>query len=290
MRCIVTGGAGFIGSNLVDTLVKEHDVICLDKDKNGYWNENAENHIGNICDSSMVDDLCKNVDKVFHLAAEVKIQNTINDPASCYESNVNGTVNLLEACRKNEVKSFVFSSTSAIYKNAWLIQPEDSPEYPYLNPYATSKKMSEDLCKSYAEIYNINTKILRYFNVYGNRQHENGNYAPVLGIFLKQKQEGKDLTITGDGNQTRDFVHVNDVVSANILAADCEEFSGRIYNVGSGISFSIKDIANIVSSKQIYIEERTGEIKHSRASINRIQSELKWTPKMNLKSWLEERL
>jgi len=292
MKYLVTGGAGFIGSNLVDELINQgHEVVCLDINDKGYWNEQAENHIGwDVCDSTKVNELMKKIDVVFHFAAEVKIQETIQNPTKCYKTNVIGTAVVLDAAKKHGVKKVVFSSTSAIYKCEWLVQPEDSAEDASLSPYASSKKSAEDLCKLYSNCYGLNTTILRYFNVYGNRQHTEGQYAPVVGIFMRQKNERKPLTITGDGSQRRDFVHVDDVVNANILASQNFEKSGEIYNVGSGRNHSVQEIADIISPIQTYIDKREGEIESTQAIISKIEVDLNWAPEVSLEEWLQNEL
>jgi len=291
MRYLVTGGAGFIGSNLVDELINQgHEVVCVDWNGEGYWNENASNWIWDICDSEKMNIIMKDIDAVFHLAAEVKIQETMADPIKCYNTNVIGTSVVLEAARKRGVKNVVLSSTSAIYKCEWLIQPEGSVEDPSLNPYASSKKSAEDLCKLYSTCYGLNTTILRYFNVYGNRQHTEGQYAPVLGIFMKQKDENKPLTITGDGSQRRDFVHVSDVVKANILASQNFEKPGEIYNVGSGKNYSVQEIADMICPIQTYIDKRKGEIQSTQSIIDKIKKDLNWEPEVCLEEWLHNEL
>jgi len=292
MRYLVTGGAGFIGSNLVDELINQgNEVVCLDINDKGYWNEQAENYIGwDVCDSTKMNILMEGVNTLFHLAAEVKIQETIADPVKCYNTNVIGTSVVLEAARKHGVKKVVFSSTSAIYKCDWLIQPEESAEDSSLNPYASSKRSAEDLCKLYSTCYGMNTTILRYFNVYGNRQHTEGQYAPVLGIFMRQRDENKPLTITGDGKQKRDFVHVDDVVNANILASQNFEKSGEIYNVGSGKNHSVQEIADMICPIQTYIDKREGEIESTQAIISKIKDDLNWAPEVSLEEWLQNEL
>ena len=291
MRYLVTGGAGFIGSNLVDELINQgHEVVCVDLNDEGYWNEHATNWIWNVCDFEKMNYLMEDVDAVFHLAAEVKIQETIADPVKCYNTNVIGTSVVLEAARKHGVKKVVFSSTSAIYKCDWLIQPEESAEDSSLNPYASSKRSAEDLCKLYSTCYGMNTTILRYFNVYGNRQHTEGQYAPVLGIFMRQRDENKPLTITGDGKQKRDFVHVSDVVKANILASQNFEKSGEIYNVGSGKNHSVQEIADMICPIQTYIDKREGEIQTTQSIINKIKGDLNWEPEVCLEEWLQNEL
>jgi len=290
MNCLVTGGAGFIGSNLVDELLSQgHNVICLDKNKDGYWNDKANNHVGDITDHELVGRLMKNIDCVFHLAAMVQIQETIDNPTECYRTNVLGTANLLEAAKKNSVDNFVFASTSAIYDGSLYSQYEGALEDSSLSPYASSKKSGEEMCKVYSRLFSLTTTMLRFFNVYGERQHSQGQYAPVIGIFMKQKSEGKKLTITGDGKQRRDFVNVKDVVRALILAKS-NAWPGRFFNVGSGINHSVQDIADMISEDQTYIEKRIGEAESTKSCIDRIQKELNWNPEIKLEDWLEKTL
>ena len=292
MKALVTGGAGFIGSNLINELIsQDYEVVCLDINPHGHWNKNTANYVGDVCNYPLVDSLMKDVDYVFHLAADVRIQDCIKNPIQCYHNNVIGTATVLEAARNNDVRNVVFSSTCAIYECKWLVQSEGSPEDASLNPYASSKKSGEDLCKLYSTSYGLHTTILRYFNVYGERQHTSGQYAPVVGVFMKQQDQGLPLTITGDGSQRRDFIHVNDVVQANILAArsvmsptDCK--TAEIYNVGSGVNYSIKEIADTISTEQEYIDKRTGEIQATQAEITKIKEFFGWTPKVNLREWL----
>ncbi len=288
MNILITGGAGFIGSNLVDRLIEQgHTVTCLDINPHGYWNESAKNYIGDICNHTLVDSLMKDIDYVFHMAADVRIQDAILNPIHCYETNVHGTVTLLEAARNNNVKNFVFSSTSAVYECNHMVQGEDSKLCPTLNPYASSKYAGEDLCRMYSKLYGLHTTILRYFNVYGDRQHTTGQYAPVLGVFMKQNEEGLPLTVTGKGEQRRDFVHVSDVVNANILVAEKNTTASRVYNVGSGVSYSIKEIANMISQNITYINERSGEVFATQAMIEKIK-DLGWKPQVNLQEWIKD--
>jgi UDP-glucose 4-epimerase len=290
MKCLVTGGAGFIGSNLVDELINDgHNVVCLDINENGHWNNEAENHVGDVCDYVLVDSIMLDVDCVFHLAAELRIQETIETPVKCYNTNVMGTVIALDIARKHNVSKFILSSTSAIYKCDRLTQSENSSEE-CLVPYASSKKAAEEICKLYSDLYGVHTTIFRYFNVYGKRQHTEGQYAPVLGIFMKQKENGDDITITGDGSQRRDFVHVTDVVRANILAMVGNNSAGRLYNVGGGFNYSIQEIANMISTKQTYIDKRAGEINSTHANVDRIKKELNWKTTVDMSSWIKGEL
>jgi len=285
-KVLVTGGAGFIGSNLIDELVRQdYDVTCLDINPHGHLNKNAANILGDVCNYELVDSLMKDVDYVFHLAADVKIGECIENPIHCYENNVVGTAVALQAARVNKVKKFIFSSTSAIYKSGWRIFLENGPEEP-LNPYSSSKKCGEEMCKIYSDLYGLHTVSLRYFNVYGPRQHTEGQYSPVLGIFTRQRDENKPLTIVGDGEQTRDFVHVSDVAKANISAAEQCNTTAEVYNVGTGEEYSVKEIADMICPLQTHIDQRPGEVKYSRAGIMKIENDFGWKPSIDLKEGL----
>ena len=290
MKVMVTGGAGFIGSNLIDHLIENgYDVVSVDINPDGYWNDKSENYIGDVCDFALIEKLTKGVDFIFHLAAETQIQVAIENPEKCYSTNIMGTCSVLNSARKNNIKKVILSSTSAIYKCDWTIQPEDSKEN-CLNPYSDSKKSSEEMCKLYSKLYGVDTIIFRYFNVYGNRQHTEGQYAPVIGIFLRQYEKGEPLTIVGDGSQKRDFIHIDDVINANMLAIEKETKPGSIYNVGSGNNISIQKLADIISPNQSYIEKRLGEINSTCATIHSIEKDLNWSPTINFEKWLKKKI
>lgn len=307
MKCIVTGGAGFIGSNLVDKLIQDgHEVTVIDNESsdahdNFYWNEKANNYKYNVCDYIMCSDVFKRhkPDIVFHLAAEARIQPCIDDPLKAVESNVVGTTTILELCRKYKVKRLVFSSTSSAYGLKNNTPSNENMLADCLNPYSATKVAGEEMCKMYSKLYGLETVILRYFNVYGERQPVKGQYAPVIGIFKRQKDLNQSLTIVGDGEQRRDFVHVSDVIYANILAATkiFDEWQidgtkqtiyqfGQIYNVGTGINYSIKDIAKMISKDYKHIESRVGEARITLADISKIQKQLDWKPKIKLNEWI----
>lgn len=297
MKCIVTGGAGFIGSNLVDELIKSgHDVTVIDNEssdshENFYWNPKAHNYKYNINDYVMCSDVFHrhNPDVVFHMAAESRIQPCINDPLKAIETNVVGTTTMLDLSRRYKVKRFVFSSTSAAYglKNQSPLQEDMVPDC--LNPYSVSKVSGEEVCKMYSKLYNLQTVIFRYFNVYGERQPIKGQYAPVIGIFQRQKRNNEPLTVVGDGEQRRDFIHVLDVVKANIIAATQDKInSANIYNVGSGINYSVNELASIVGGETLYLPAREGESKVTLANITKIKNDLNWFPTIKLEKWLEE--
>ena len=223
-RSLVTGGAGFIGSNLVDKLLAEgHEVVVIDNEYSDahdqfYWNDRAENHKFDICDYENTRPLYDGVDYVFHIAAEARIQPAIENPIRAVQINCVGTTTVLQCSREAGVKKVMYSSTSSAYGMGKIPNAECHPE-DCLNPYSVSKVAGEKLCKMYTDLFGLKTVIFRYFNVYGERQPLRGQYAPVIGIFLRQMKAGEKLTIVGDGEQRRDFTHVSDVVQANYLAA-----------------------------------------------------------------------
>mgnify|MGYP003114000255 CR=1 FL=1 len=298
MKCLVTGGAGFIGSNLVDRLINEgHQVIVIDNESSDaheefYWNEKAENHKLDICDYENIYDLFEGVDVVFHLAAEARIQPTIVNPRLAVNSNVIGTFNILEAARHQNVKRVVYSSTSSAYglKNKPPLSEEMKKDC--LNPYSVTKTCGEEMALMYSSLYNLETVVFRYFNVYGNRQPLKGQYAPVVGIFLRQRGQKTPLTIVGDGTQRRDFTHVDDIVEANIRASDLlnSKCVGEIINVGTGINHSILELAELIDDNHVYLKSRRGEAEVTLASTKKIFQVFNWKPKNKLTTWVKKQI
>jgi UDP-glucose 4-epimerase len=295
MRYLVTGGCGFIGSHLVDRLINEgNSVIVIDNlsaisNEEFYFNPNAEYHHHDIRDFEKILPLFKDVDCVFHLAAESRIQPIIDNPQLAVDVNVLGTCNILEASRKHGVKRIMYSSTSAAYglKNTPPLS-EDMPT-DCLNPYSYTKIMGEELCKMYYKIWGLETVIFRYFNVYGERQPIKGQYAPVVGLFIQQKNRGEALTIVGDGEQRRDFTYVHDIVEANILAAKSEnkEIFASVLNVGTGENLSVNELADLISDNKVYIPQRPGESRETKANNKKISALLNWNPTKTLTEWLK---
>jgi len=306
MKALVTGGAGFIGSNLVDRLVADgHDVTVIDNESSDahdqfYWNPAAKNYKYDINDYTMVRKLYEGVDTVFHLAAEARIQPCIEDPLKAVEANMLGTASVLQCARVCGVKRVIYSSTSSAYglKNTPPLvetMPNDC-----LNPYSVSKTGGEELCKMYSKLYGLETIIFRYFNVYGERQPLRGQYAPVIGIFLRQRAAGEPMTIVGDGEQRRDFTHVSDVVEANIKASQfvAPEYLvendivyrvwewGQIYNIGTGTNHSVNQIAALMGGETVNIAPRPGESRITLANSNKAKRHLGWTPKVRLEDWI----
>jgi len=294
-KSLVTGGAGFIGSNLVDTLLElGHEVVCVDNEsaesnEEFYWNPKAYNVKADIVDYTAMKNCMTGIDYVFHLAAESRIQPAILNPIEAVTKNCVGTCTILQAAREVGVKKVIYSSTSSGYG---FNEPPNNEEQPddCLNPYSVSKVAGEKLCKMYTNLFGLKTISFRYFNVYGERQPLKGQYAPVIGIFLRQRAADESLTIVGDGEQRRDFTHVSDVVQANILAATKdidEELYGTLFNVGNGQNYSINEIADKISDNQVNIPPRIGEARTTLANNNKLKSVLGWEPKVNLMEWIE---
>ena len=293
MKCLVTGGAGFIGSHLTDKLIElGHDVVVIDNESSDsnekfYWNHKAKNYVEDISNYKTTEHLYKDVDFVFHFAAKSRMQPAINNPIESVKTNTLGTITALECARKNNVKRFIYSSTSSAYGNNLSPQNETYLD-DCLNIYSASKTAGENFCKIYSNLYGLKTIVLRYFNVYGDRQPLKGEYAPVIGLFLKQKAMGLPLTIVGDGLQKRDFTNVVDIVKANILASNLDFLNfGSIYNVGYGKNYSIIDIAKMISDDIKYISPRLGEAKETLADINKLNIDFGWKPEIKLEEWIK---
>lgn len=293
MKALVTGGAGFIGSHIVDRLISMgSEVIVIDNEYSDneqfYWREDTENHKYSICDYNNTRPLYDGVDYVFHCAAEARIGPAIENPINAMHINAVGTCTVLQCAREAGVKKVIYSSTSAAYGLNQSPNVETQPN-DCLNPYSVSKVAGEELCKMYTRLYALPTVIFRYFNVYGERAPRKGQYAPVVGIFMRQNESGEPLTIVGDGHQRRDFVYVGDVANANIMAAisnlDYESY-GQVYNVGTGTNYSISQIARQISDNTINIAPRPGEARTSLAVISKITKTFGWQPKMKLEDWI----
>jgi len=292
MKCLVTGGAGFIGSNLVDKLIDlNHEVVVIDNEsaeqnESFYWNKDASNYRYDICDYNKIESLFLGVECVFHLAAQSRIQPSIIDPEKTFKVNCNGTLNILKASVENGISKFIYSSTSSYYGLKNEIPFNEDMDRDCLNPYSFTKIFGEDLCKMYSQIYKLNVTIFRYFNVYGPRQPVKGEYAPVVGIFQKQRKAGKMLTVIGDGMQTRDYTHVDDVISANLLAMDKTLNIFEIFNVGTGKKYSVLDLAKLIGGEIDFLPQRLGEARDTQADISKITKVLKWRPTVGLNDWI----
>ncbi len=290
----MTGGAGFIGSHLVDALVaKGHEVVVLDNFSTGRP-ENLE-HVKNSiqivkCDLGTLGDWHKNfkgVDWVFHLAALADIVPSIQHPEAYFRANVDGTFNVLQACIKAETKRFLYSASSSCYGIPDSYPTSELAEIRPQYPYALTKRIGEELVMHWAQVYKIPTLSLRFFNVFGPRSRTSGTYGAVFGVFLAQKLAAQPFTVVGDGNQTRDFTFVTDIVAALIAAAESDR-KGEIYNVGSGNTTSVNKLVELLEGDIIYIPKRPGEPDCTFADITKIKKEIDWVPKVSVEEGITE--
>ena len=298
-RVIVTGGAGFIGSNLVDWLLSSElatHVTVIDNESSDaheqfYYNDDAEYWDYDICDYNKIEPLFKDIDFVFHLAAEARIMPAIENPTKAVKTNVLGTCNVLQAARTHNVKRVMYSSTSSAYglvNDPPLMEtmPRDC-----LNPYSVSKCSGEDLCKMYSNLFGLETVIFRYFNVYGNRQPIKGPYAPVMGIFNRQVTNNEPMTVVGDGLQERDYVNVQDVCRANVMAAysDNPDIVGETFNIGSGKNYSVLDLVHMIGGDDadyVHIDDRPGEARSTLADTTKAREVFYWEPEIKLEDYI----
>ena len=294
---IVTGGAGFIGSHIVEKLKRlDHMVVVIDNEysdnDNFHWRKDTLNVNIDITDYKALKKAFTGADYIFHCAAEARIGPAIENPVNALNINTIGTCNVLQCAREVGAKKVLYSSTSSGYGLNEAPNVETQPD-DCLNPYSVSKIAGEKLCKMYTDLYGLNTIIFRYFNVFGERAPRKGQYAPVTGIFLRQKAAGEPLTIVGDGEQRRDYIYVKDVANANIMAAISnpdDDAYGQVYNIGSGKNYSVNEIASFISDDTINIPPRIGEARNSLANIDKIQKTFAWKPEVDVEQWIKTQL
>lgn len=293
MNVLVTGGAGFIGSHLTDALAPDHDVTVLDDFSSGS-RENVHPSAtvveGDIRDRRRLNRAARDVDVIFHEAASVSVDRSVENPELSHEINVDATLSTLEAARREDARC-VLASSAAIYGQPERIPIDESEPTTPASPYGIEKLSVDHYARVYDDIYDLPTVALRYFNVYGPRQTAS-DYSGVISVFLEQAREGRPITVHGDGSQTRDFVHVEDVVQANLLAMETDHV-GEAYNVGTGRAISIDDLATAVrdvtgsDSEIVYTEARSADIERSRADVGKARSMLGYEPMTALKDGLE---
>lgn len=291
-KAVVTGGAGFVGSHVVDALIKEGFAVSVIDDLSGGKRENVHKdatlHVVDVRDSKAIAPIIAGSEFVFHLAALPRVQYSIEYPEETNSVNVDGTLAVLKASKDAGVTRVVYAASSSAYGNQETLPlSEDVPPQP-LSPYALQKYVGELYCRVFSEVYGLPTVSLRFFNVYGSRLDPEGAYALVIGKFLKQKKEGTPLTITGDGEQTRDFTHVQDIVRGMILAARSEHVGkGEVINLGRGQEVSVNALAELIGGTAVHIEPRL-EPRHTRADITRAKELLNWAPEVSLEEGVAE--
>ena len=283
MNVLVTGGCGFVGSNLVDILIEQNNnVVVIDNLITGK-KENCNPKASYIFDdyrdvlSGHQPDSLKKIDVIFHLAAMPRIQPSFEDPLYTFNNNAYGTAILCEFAKKHDAR-IVYAGSSSFYGGV------------YLNPYSFSKWVGEEVCKMYSKIYGVSSCIVRFFNVYGPRHLSVGPYSTVVGIFERQYEAGMPLTVTGDGEQRRDFTHVGDICRG-MIAVSTQNHEGRVFNLGTGTNYSINELARMFTGAEIkYISKRPGEARNTLADISEIKTETNWSPEYNLEDYIKEKV
>jgi len=300
IRYLVTGGAGFIGSNIVEELLKRGDFVrVLDNFSTGRRSnlDKFKNDIdlieGDIRSYHVVQKACQGIDFVLHQAALPSVPRSIFDPITSNDVNVNGTLNILHAAKECNVKRVIYASSSSVYgDNPKSPKSEDFIPNPK-SPYAVSKLTGEYYCKVFHQIYGLETVSLRYFNVFGLRQDPNSQYAAVIPKFLKMIKNGQSPTIHGDGNQSRDFTFVKNNVDANLIACTAPNAAGKVFNIACGESYSLNQLVELLNNilgtniQPQYGPERSGDVKHSLADISRAKEDLNYRPLVMFKEGLK---
>lgn len=298
-KALVTGGAGFIGSHLVEDLVSAGcRVVVLDNLSSGNFanlepvKDRIEFHNNDIRQLAILSKVAQGCDVVFHLAAVVAVQQTINDPVESAMVNDIGTINVLEAARRNNVRRFVFASSCAVYGDDPQLPKKETMAPLPASPYAVHKLTAEHHARIYNELFGLKTACLRFFNVFGPRQDPSSPYSGVISIFMTRAIANQAPVIYGDGSQSRDFVYVKDVAKALILAAGANDAAGKVLNIGTGNNVAINQLWEMIASqtgRQLapeYAPARAGDILHSVAGINLAESALKFKPVFSLEQGL----
>jgi UDP-glucose 4-epimerase len=300
VKALVTGGAGFIGSHIVDRLLSDgHEVVVLDDFSTGHRhnlqdNDKLEIVEGDISNVDTVNECMKGIDWVFHKAAVASVPKTVNDPVGSSKVNYQGTLNLLEAARHNNVKRLVFASSAALYGDEPTLPKVETMCPVTLSPYAVDKMASEYACGMYTKLYGLETVCLRYFNVYGPRQDPSSPYSGVISIFTNKLSNNQTPTIFGDGEQTRDFVFVSDVVEANMRAVQTDQGVGEFYNIATGKMITLNDLLKALCELYgtefavEYADPREGDIRESYADPSKANTNLSWCSSVELRVGLKQ--
>lgn len=293
-KCLVTGGAGFIGSHLVAALIeKGHQVLVIDNLSTGKkenLNKKAKFYKIDICSPKIFEIFQKEKPKfVFHLAAIPRVPLSIIDPVKTSKINILGTINIFKAAINVKAKRIIFASSSAVYGNQKKLPLKETMIPQPISPYGLQKFIGEQFAKLFTDLYKIPIVSLRYFNVYGPRIDFNSDYSLVIGKFLKQKREGKPLTIYDDGEQTRAFCYISDVIEATIKAMESKKIKGgEVINIGGEKSYSINYLAKLIGGKIKYLPPRPGDVRHTKADISLAKKLLNWRPKISFEEGIEK--
>lgn len=299
-KILVTGGAGFVGSHIVDRLISEGlEVTVLDNLSSGIIENIANKQVrfikGDIRDYNLLTDITKNVDAVFHEAAIISVTQSIQNPFLTNEVNITGTLNLLKACLNNNVKRFIFASSAAVYGVTSTPEMNENMATNPISPYGVSKLTGEGYLRSFYNTYGLETVALRYFNIFGPRQAFNiqAQYGGVISIFLGRLCNNMPPVVYGDGEQTRDFIYIKDIVEANILALNSKKALGETINIGSGKRISINYLAQVLKEltgktelKNVYTDTRPGDVKHGYADITKAKNLLDYKPTFSFEDGL----
>ena len=297
-KVVVTGGAGFIGSHMVDLLLSKNYKVYVIDNLTGGHKKNLKHHHNNsklkfkkldICNLKPNNKIFKNAAYVFHFAGMGDIVPSIENPDKYMKVNVQGTINVLEASRHANVRKFIYAASASCYGITKNHSTKEDSKISTEHPYALSKYLGETAVFHWNKVYGLPVNSIRIFNAYGPRVRTTGAYGAVIGVFFKQKIKNKSLTIVGDGKQSRDFVHVTDVVRAFLCAAKTK-YIGKIYNVGTGKPQTVNYLSKLVGGKKVFIPNRPGEPKCSSANISKIKRELKWKPKIGFKEGIGKML
>ncbi len=298
MNVLITGGAGFIGSHIAELFLKKKKikkVVIIDNLKDGNLkniksfknNKKIQVHKCDILNKNKISKLFKKINVVIHLAAMSDIVPSIEDPINYLNTNIMGTVNILECMRKNNVNKIIYAASSSCYGIPKKIPTDENSPIDTRYPYAFSKYVGELVIKHWSKVYNIKYVSLRLFNVYGTRSRTHGSYGAALGVFLKQKINKKPFTIVGNGRQKRDFVHVSDVSDVFYKCLD-KNIIDDTFNIGYGIPHSINYLTDLIKGKKIYLPKRPGEPDITHADIDKSKKKIKWRPHINLKSGIKD--
>jgi len=293
MKILVTGGAGFIGSHLVDKLIEQkHKVTVIDNlsaGKKENLNSEADFYNLDICDFEKIKPLFQNVDYVFHLAAIPRVPISVKDPVGTSETNILGVINVFKAAIDNKIKRIIFASSSSVYGDQKELPLRENMTPNPISPYALQKLTGEQFAKLFTQLYRVTIVSLRYFNVYGPRLDPDSEYSLVIGKFLKQKSQGKPLTIFGDGEQTRGFCYIDDVIEANIKAMRSERLKGgEVINIGSKRSHSINYLSELIGGEVKYLPPRVGDVRHTQADITLAKNLLNWQPEVSFEEGIKK--